>query len=1089
MRKTLALAVAAAMALAAISTLFTAQGEVTSWTERAEQILEVTGVKGGLIVHVGCGDGKLTAALCAGDSYLVHGLEADPANVEKARDHIRSQGLYGQVSVERWSREHLPYTDNLVNLLVLENPVSTQEQMRVLAPKGVAYLKQGNAWVKTVKPWPDEIDEWTHYLHDPTGNPVAQDTVVGPPRRYQWIGSPRWSRHHDHMSSVSAVVSSGGRLFTIFDEAPRASIEVPSQWSLIARDAFNGTILWKRPIARWHSRFWPLKSGPAQLPRRLVALDDVVYVTLGIDAPVTALDAATGRTIRIYQGTRMTEEIIVSDGVLFLLADRDGTKLGGWDTSKPSVQEIKAQARRMPWDEHARSIMAVAAETGEVLWQQSRKILPLTLTLDEQRVFFHDGEKIVCLSRQNGSELWHSAPVARRSFLRSFFAPTLVVYRDVVLFSGGSIKPADNDTGGGRNTMAALSAETGKVLWTANHPPSGYKSPEDILVVDGLVWSGATVSRGESGIFTGRDPQTGEIKRQFPPDVETYWFHHRCYRGRATENYLLMSRTGIEFVDFRQSHWIPHHWVRGACLYGIMPCNGLVYAPQHPCACYFESKLFGFSALAPESKHYTVPEDVPDEQRIERGPGYTQILNTKSQNPARDDWPTYRHDAARSGFTDVSVPTDLKRAWQTELGGRISSPVIAGNKVFVTQVDAHTVCALDASSGEHLWSYTAGGRVDSPPTVYQDRLLFGSADGHVYCLRTDDGQLIWRFRAAPDDRRMVAFEQVESVWPVHGSVLVEDDVAYCVAGRSMFLDGGLRLLRLDPITGRKLSETILDDRNPETGANLQDTVDWLNMATALPDILSSDGRYVYMRSLPLSMEGVRKRIVYKDLTQEKGDGAHLFCPSGFLDDAYWHRSYWVYGRGFVSGWRGYYLAGQRMPAGRLLVFDDSSVYGFGRRPQHYRWTTAIEYRLFATTKEPDIVPLTPRRPGLSQQRKGRRPVATRFVYHWSEDLPLLVRAMVLAGQTLFVAGPPDLVDEQDAAARIAAPTIQAKLAEYSAALQGKRGALLLAVSTSDGKKLAEYRLDYPPTWDGMAAAQGQLFLTTVDGKVLCFAQR
>ena len=35
----------------------------------ARQILEATGVKGGLIVHVGCRDGKLTAALRASESY------------------------------------------------------------------------------------------------------------------------------------------------------------------------------------------------------------------------------------------------------------------------------------------------------------------------------------------------------------------------------------------------------------------------------------------------------------------------------------------------------------------------------------------------------------------------------------------------------------------------------------------------------------------------------------------------------------------------------------------------------------------------------------------------------------------------------------------------------------------------------------------------------------------------------------------------------------------------------------------------------------------------------------------------------------
>ena len=50
-------------------------------------------------VHVGCGDGKLTAALRAGDGFLVHGLDTDVKNVAKAREHIRSRGLCGKVSV------------------------------------------------------------------------------------------------------------------------------------------------------------------------------------------------------------------------------------------------------------------------------------------------------------------------------------------------------------------------------------------------------------------------------------------------------------------------------------------------------------------------------------------------------------------------------------------------------------------------------------------------------------------------------------------------------------------------------------------------------------------------------------------------------------------------------------------------------------------------------------------------------------------------------------------------------------------------------------------------------------------------------
>ena len=137
------------------------------------------------------------------------------------------------------------------------------------------------------------------------------------------------------------------------------------------------------------------------------------------------------------------------------------------------------------------------------------------------------------------------------------------------------------------------------------------------------------------------------------------------------------------------------------------------------------------------------------------------------------DWPTWRHDNLRSGYTETPVPAELKQAWQAQLGG----------KLFVASVNEHAVRALDALTGERLWSFTAGGRVDSPPTYHRGSVLFGSADGFVYCLRAADGALAWRFRVAPADRRTVAYEQVESLWPLHGSVLVQDGVAYCLAGR------------------------------------------------------------------------------------------------------------------------------------------------------------------------------------------------------------------------------------------------------------------------------------------------------------------
>ncbi|SVC91538.1 uncharacterized protein METZ01_LOCUS344392, partial [marine metagenome] len=213
----------------------------SAFADSAADIIKATGVKGGFIVHLGCGDGELTTALRVNKGYLVHGLGQD---VTRARAAIRKADLYGPVSADRLAGSKLPYIDGSVNLLVSEDlkGVPMREVMRVLAPKGVAYVKQGGDWKKTVKPRPDNIDDWTHFLHDEGGNAVAHDTEVGPPRHLQWQGSPRWSRHHDRMASMSALVSANGRVFYVMDEGSRVSIQLPARWTLVARDAFNGVV-------------------------------------------------------------------------------------------------------------------------------------------------------------------------------------------------------------------------------------------------------------------------------------------------------------------------------------------------------------------------------------------------------------------------------------------------------------------------------------------------------------------------------------------------------------------------------------------------------------------------------------------------------------------------------------------------------------------------------------------------------------------------------------------------------------------------------------------------------------------------------
>ncbi len=1064
----------------------------------AAQLIEASGIQGGLVVHVGCGDGKMTAALRVNERYMVHGLDTDAAAVESARKAIQAQGIYGIVSVDRWNGTRLPYVDNSVNVLISEKPLGAlkDEVLRVLVPNGVALVREGETWSRIVKPRPKEMDEWTHYLYTAENNAVSNDSLVGPPRHLQWVGSPRWARHHDHMASMSALVSANGRIFYIMDEGSKASIQLPPKWFLIARDAFNGVVLWKRPLPLWNTHLWPLKSGPSQLPRRLVAVGDRVYATPALDAPVTVFDAATGNVVRTYAGSEGTEEFVLSEGILFCQITDAPLKKNEYRQKFTYVWDNMGFAnKQFAWDEKERTIMAVEAESGRMLWSKRYPVAPLTLGVGREHVYFHDGEKVVALNRKNGELVWKSEPAERRRPIPTGFSPVLVVHDDVVLFAGGT------------RTMSAFSAQDGRTLWTGKHLRGGHQSPEDLLVIGGLVWSGQIALGADSGIFQGVDLRTGEVKKEFAPDIDIYWFHHRCYRCKATNQYILASRTGIEFVDLAREHWDTNHWVRGGCLYGIMPANGLVYAPPHSCGCYLESKLYGFNALAPEISWRKQWQEESDAARLERGPAFGQEIRTPQFASRKEDWPTYRADAARSGAAKTAVPTDLAQAWEAKLGGRLSSPVVAEGKVFVASVDTHTVHAFDESSGKPLWSYTAGGRVDSPPTIYEGRVLFGSADGWVYCLRAADGQMIWRFRAAPHDLRLVAFEQLESVWPVHGSVLVHNGIVYCLAGRSMFLDNGLRLLQLDPKTGRKITETILNDRDPSTGKNLQSLVSGLDMPVALPDILSSDGRYLYLRSQRFELDGRRPELAPRPVTDQVGDDVHLFATTGFLDDSWFHRSYWMFGRATSWGWGGWPMAAHYVPYGRILAFDEANVYGYGRKPEYLAQSSVLEYQIFAadkTIREESIKRAQRGDQEMNAKGKQKNSAVADFAmrksfppelragadFKWKmENPPLIARALVLAGKTLFLAGPPDLVDEEQAFFNPDDPTIQKKLAEQDEAMEGKKGALVWAVSAADGSKKGELALESPPVFDGMAAANGRLYIATMDGRVMCLAAR
>ena len=587
----------------------------------------------------------------------------------------------------------------------------------------------------------------------------------------------------------------------------------------------------------------------------------------------------------------------------------------------------------------------------------------------------------------------------------------------------------------------------------------------------------------------GLDVHTGEVKKRLSRAKLLPSGHHaRCYRNKATERYLICGRRGLEFLDLVGDEHVNNWWVRGLCQYGIMPANGYTYIPPNPCQCFSRIKINGFHALSAASSLDTLPASPP---KLTPGPAYapadrtapdhrqSAITNRKSlawQPPVYpsepDEWPTFRGNITRSGSTGCRVAANVAKLWQARIGGRLTPAVAAGGRLFVCSKDAHTVHCLDAKTGQTRWRFAAGGRVDSPPTICDGLCVFGCGDGSVYCLRAPDGVLAWRSRAAPVDRRVVADSRLESVWPIHGSVLVQDGVVYFAAGRSSFLDGGIRLFGLELHTGTKIHEMThstspgtLGGKRPPPGG-------------ALPDVLVSDGSTIGMRSLQLNRElrsGARSQF------------GTLYASTGLLEDTWAHRQPWRLGRARGGG---------VVSKSKLIVFDGERAYGVmnpytwlkrtrGLWPEGHDGHLHQKYSRYRPDQFPigtRIAAATNGAPsGTSQDQrrgKGKRAALERAVEVWSVQQPIQPRAMVLASDVLFLAGWLDAVAIRPKTGRALDPQNP-----------DPRPAVLRALSTADGKTLVEQRLGCEPVFDGLIAAYGKLFLSMADGALACYGEK
>ncbi|MHC4432451.1 MAG: outer membrane protein assembly factor BamB family protein, partial [Planctomycetota bacterium] len=619
-----------------------------------ENIFTKTGnLHGGLIVHVGCGDGTLVAALGNNGRHVIQGLEKDHKRVEKARHVLRATGNYGRLSIRHWQGPGLPFADNQVNLLIIDDGdamILGSEIKRVLTPRGRAIISEGcrisgldtqrfsAEYSAYIKPVPEEIDDWPHYLYGADNNAVSRDKAVGPPQRIQWVCGPAYARSHEINSSMAAMVSGEGRIFYIWDEGPVGQPEkrFPSQWSLIARDGFNGILLWKLPMPDWGWRQWHAESRwdnprerasmlrqlPRTTTRRLVAAGQELYVTLGYEAPVSVLDATSGRLLRVLEGTQGADEILLDSETLFLcVRDTDHTRT--------------APGKDFRLSQNVGRIVAVNPQNSRILWKSEPDTMsPLTLAVVKNHIYYAKSGQVVCLDRSNGRRLWESEPAKGTGQ-----SGTLVAQEKVVLFAYGPVaqEKEKRDYQTIRYHQAhAFTAETGQKLWSS--PP--YRGPsgnaQDIFVIDGLAWFGVDNQenlpdhwRDTTTQRLGYDLLTGQVKRRVSvPKLTSPGHHYRCYRSKATERFLLFPKRGVEFLDLQGNDHMRHDWLRAPCIYGVMPANGILYLAPHQCVCYQGVLMSNFNALtaAPESESQS-SEKTENKSRLIRGPKYGRIRN------------------------------------------------------------------------------------------------------------------------------------------------------------------------------------------------------------------------------------------------------------------------------------------------------------------------------------------------------------------------------------------------------------------------------------------------------------------------------
>ena len=251
-----------------------------------------------------------------------------------------------------------------------------------------------------------------------------------------------------------------------------------------------------------------------------------------------------------------------------------------------------------------------------------------------------------------------------------------------------------------------------------------------------------------------------------------------------------------------------------------------------------------------------------------------------------EEWPTFRHDAARSGISPTQLAWPLSECWvfqspyppQPAWGDPKPVPIedilelrrvhfddvfqvvaAEGAVYFGSSADNKVYC-LGLETGDVRWTKITGGPIRLAPTVAGDRVYVASDDGYAYCLAAGDGTQVWKFHAAPEERRMLGHGKMISPWPSRTSVLVDQGTAYFGAG--IFPAEGVFLYAVNADSGQLVWRNDATGENPQSRVSPQgyllasDTMLYAPMGRVSPAALRrTNGELVYETSFGKQVGG------------------------------------------------------------------------------------------------------------------------------------------------------------------------------------------------------------------------------------------